>query len=127
MDAKRGGRTAEPQPDTAVQQLQAPSASAATDKTVQSAESGIRTPRKSVRELTVPAEMSERMHQLSQAQQRKGVTTEDLEAAAIQRAREEARLLREKNARAVQRQAANKSGKANPGKEANRSPLAPIN
>jgi hypothetical protein len=64
------------------------------------------------------------MIQLAQAQQHhKGLTTEERQAEEIDRAREEARLLREKNARAVQRQAANKLGKTDPG----RAPLTPIN
>lgn len=79
--------------------------------------------------MTVPVELSDRMVVLTQATQHKGLTTEEREVAEIKRIRDEARTLREKNARAVQRQATNKnaiiSGKtnANPG----RAPLTAIN
>lgn len=53
--------------------------------------------------------LSERLTQLAQAAQPKGLTTEERQALEAKQAKEDARLLREKNARAVQRQAANKS------------------
>lgn len=49
---------------------------------------------------------AERLSKLAQAHNPKGPTSRELEALEIQKAQEEARRLREKNLRAVQRQAA---------------------
>jgi hypothetical protein len=49
--------------------------------------------------------VSERITQLAQAQKKTGLTTDERQAVEIDAAREEARLRRERNAKAVQRQA----------------------
>lgn len=98
------------------------------DENVTTTATAPRTPRKSAtRELTSTEGLSDRMKQLSQAAKKKGMTTEERLEAEFERRREEARQLRAKNARAVQRLSANKPGKGEAGNEASRSPLSPIN
>jgi hypothetical protein len=72
-----------------------------------------RTPRKS----STQVPNAERLSQLAQVHKPKSLTSNELEALAIQKACEEARRLREKNTRAVQRQAAARALAA--GQEAN--------